>query len=113
MNNQHAFKIGQTVIYIGDGGWYDVGTSEPASGQGNNEILKIAHIIQVGKYAGSLCFEKYGLTDDNSYISTEFKPIQYQSAIKDLVSVKVISETSDVPMKNPSPIQPLKELANN
>ncbi len=56
-----------------------------------------------------LKLEEFG--DDMSFLSLFFKPVEpVKSAIKELVNIKIITETSDAPMKNPSPMQPLKEL---
>ena len=50
------------------------------------------------------------------WFAFRFKPVQpkYESLTTKLANIKIITETSDQPMKNPNPVpEPMKELVNN
>lgn len=64
---------------------------------------------------GSYCTKCSIHTNDGIWWqnSNLFRPAVGKSAIKDLCGLKIVTETSDSPMKNPSPMKPLRELINN
>ena len=126
MNKQQTFKVGQNVICIKSctiwngitstmkGETYKIfGIYKCACG-----IIELDLGIKNPSDMGLIICENCShTTKSTSWLqcSPRFRVIDNysDSAVGHLVNVKQITETSDVPMKNPSPIQPLKELVNN
>lgn len=114
------FKVGEKVIYIGTkslehGNIYTIkGIMEYPCG-----CMAIDVGLTINYIAHQRCGDHFSfanaLPSQVQYVkSSSFKPLQYdESAIEELVNIKQITETSDLPMKNPSPTKPMKELINN
>lgn len=102
------FKIGQKVICIKKGDWKSCKTGQISFGPKYGEELIISKI----KDDGYLVFNEYG-GGHNPIQFKETEPYYTKSAIDELINIRHIRETSDTPMKNPSPMKPLKQLINN
>lgn len=95
------FKVGQKVVVL-------------QSYIGAFHTIVKGEVYEVGRlYTDSLglnlCLKGYG----SPWIKPHefFAPIKSaKSAIKDLCNINIVTETSDAPMKNPSPMKPMREL---
>ena len=112
------FKVGQKVVFV---------AKNPIIA--DNRPISIAILPKKGEIVTINGFKTHHSFPDCTILITEylkdkngadqlfeegcFRPLQYDSAISELINFKVITETSDQPMKNPSPEpETLKQLQN-